>query len=52
VEFFCGRLAGAAAEDSSPEEFLLAVTAEGGVQVFSLDQGKIRNYQGCGSALI
>jgi hypothetical protein len=41
VEFFCGRLAAPAAEDSPLEEFLLAVTAEGGVQVFSLDQGKI-----------
>jgi hypothetical protein len=44
VEFFCGRLAAAAAEDSPQEEFLLAVTADGGVQVFSLDEGKIRTY--------
>jgi hypothetical protein len=44
VEFFSGRLTAAAAEDSPLEEFLLAVTAEGGVQVFSLDQGKIRTY--------
>jgi hypothetical protein len=41
VEFFSGRLAAPAAEDSPLEEFLLAVTAEGGVQVFSLDEGNI-----------
>jgi len=39
LAFFSGRLAAGTVEESPPEEFLLAVTAEGGLKVFSLDEG-------------